>query len=65
MVEAVAQERHGAADRDKVMTAADYQQAEMTIFQRVLVECFPEEIWLLKAGKAVFEVVIFLLCPRN
>ncbi len=32
----------GAADRDKILIAADYQ-----------VECFPEEIWLLKAGKAV------------
>ncbi len=31
----------GAADRDKILTAADYQQAEMTIFQRVQVECFP------------------------
>ncbi len=53
MVEAVAQEGHGAADQDKVLTAAEYQQAEMTIFQRVQVECFPEEIRLLKAGKAV------------
>ncbi len=63
MVEAIAQEGHGAADRDKVLTAADYQQAEMTIFQIVQVEFFPEKIRLLKAGKA--EVVVFLLCPPN
>ncbi len=55
----------GAADRDKILTAADYQQAEMTIFQRVQVECFPEEIWLLKAGKAVLRSSRLLRCPPN
>ncbi len=65
MVEAIAQEGHGAADRDKVLTAADYQQAEMTIFQIVQVEFFPEKIRLLKAGKAVFRSSrLFTLSPE-
>lgn len=41
MVEAIAQEGHGAADRDE------------PIFRRVQAECFPEELSHLKAGKAV------------
>lgn len=53
MVESVAQEVHGAADRDEPLMAADYRQAEMTIFRRVQAECFPEELRHLKAGKAV------------
>ncbi|KAL0199428.1 hypothetical protein M9458_007968, partial [Cirrhinus mrigala] len=53
MVEAVAQERHGAAGRDEPLTAEDYRQAEMTIFQRVQSECFAEELRHLKSGKAV------------
>ncbi|XP_067303718.1 uncharacterized protein [Pseudorasbora parva] len=53
MVEAVAQEVHGAADRDEPLTAEDYRQAEMTIFRRVQAECFPEELRHLKSGKAV------------
>ncbi|KAL1265253.1 hypothetical protein QQF64_003280 [Cirrhinus molitorella] len=53
MVEAVAQEMHGAADQDTPLTAEDYRQAEMKIFQRVQSECFPEELHHLKMGKPV------------
>ncbi len=53
MVEAVAQEMHGAADQDEPLTVEDYRQAEMTVFQRIQSECFPVELRHLKAGKAV------------
>ncbi|XP_057186686.1 uncharacterized protein LOC130552431 [Triplophysa rosa] len=54
MVKSVAQELHGAAGREP-LSAADYQQAEMTVFKRVQSECFPEELRHLRAGKALLK----------
>ncbi|XP_073789994.1 uncharacterized protein [Danio rerio] len=53
MVEATAQELHGAADGPP--NAADYRKAEMMIFQKIQSDCFPEELCRLRTGKEVLQ----------
>ncbi|RXN32762.1 guanine nucleotide-binding subunit alpha-12 isoform X2 [Labeo rohita] len=53
LVEAVLCELHGAAGQDNPVTASDYQQAEMVIYQRIQNDYFPEELHHLKEGKPV------------
>ncbi|XP_052405908.1 uncharacterized protein LOC127951863 [Carassius gibelio] len=53
LVEAVAEEAHGAADLKKPLSAEDYRQAELTVFRRSQSACFAEELSRLKAGRLV------------
>ncbi|KAL1265549.1 hypothetical protein QQF64_003576 [Cirrhinus molitorella] len=53
LVESVVQEAHGAADQNAPLSAEDFRQAEKTIFRRIQMECFAEELKCLRAGKAV------------
>lgn len=53
MLEATAQELHGAAAKDSHTTAEDYRQAETLLLKRAQLDSFPVEFHLLKAGKPV------------
>ncbi|KAJ7997224.1 hypothetical protein DPEC_G00226750 [Dallia pectoralis] len=53
LLEVTTRELHGAASQGGDPKAEDYREAEAHIFRRIQQECFPDELRLLKAGKAV------------
>lgn len=53
LVEAIAQELHGAAALDNSLTADAYKDAETVALRGIQMDCFPEDFQLLKANKPV------------
>lgn len=53
LVEAVAQELHGAAAQDDSPPASTYIEAETVVLRRMQMDSFPEDYRLLKTNKPV------------
>lgn len=53
LIEAVAHERHGAANKQGCPSAEDHVEAEREILRQVQLDCFPEDIARLSAGRPV------------
>nr|XP_021327164.1 uncharacterized protein LOC110438611 isoform X1 [Danio rerio]XP_021327165.1 uncharacterized protein LOC110438611 isoform X1 [Danio rerio]XP_021327166.1 uncharacterized protein LOC110438611 isoform X1 [Danio rerio] len=53
LVEATALLLHGAAGKDGDLSAVDYQSAERNTLRKVQIDCFPDDINALVAGKPV------------
>jgi len=52
LVDAVAQELHGAAAQDKTPSAGTYREAETVALRKIQLESFPEDFQLLKSKQA-------------
>ncbi|XP_067280209.1 uncharacterized protein [Pseudorasbora parva] len=53
LVEAVAQELHGAAAQNEPPLASTYQEAEIAALRKIQMDSFPEDFQLLKSNKPV------------
>lgn len=65
MLEATAQELHGAAAKDSHATAEDYCQTEILLLRRAQLDSFPDEFRLRRAGKPVQPCLQSWMTPES